>query len=126
MNSPAGIEKSLIIKQPWIDLILRGEKVWEMRSRATHIRGRIGLIEQGTGLIIGEGELVDCIAIDQLGISLNMPSRPLVEYHCVSDESLLTKYRFAWVIENPVRYETPIPYEHPKGAVIWVNTQSTF
>ena len=48
------MDRALIVRQPWIDLILSGEKTWEMRSRPTNVRGRIGLIEQGTGLIVGE------------------------------------------------------------------------
>lgn len=30
------VSKGLIIKQPWINLILDGLKVWEMRSRRTN------------------------------------------------------------------------------------------
>ena len=55
------MNRGLIIKQPWIELILSGKKTWEMRSRPTHIRGKIGLIEQGTGLIVGEVEIIDCL-----------------------------------------------------------------
>lgn len=28
-----------------------------------------------------------------------------------------------WVLDNAKRYDTPIPYVHPKGAVIWVNLE---
>jgi hypothetical protein len=27
---------------------------------------------------------------------------------------------FAWVFETPVRWDTPVAYKHPQGAVIWV------
>ena len=27
----------------------------------------------------------------------------------------------AWVLAKPKRYARPKPYEHPQGAVIWVN-----
>ena len=51
------MDRALIIKKPWIDLILDGEKTWEMRSRKTKITGWIGLIEQGSGLIVGRAFL---------------------------------------------------------------------
>lgn len=39
------IKKGLIIKKEWLDLILSGEKHWEMRSNITLIRGDIALIQ---------------------------------------------------------------------------------
>jgi hypothetical protein len=27
---------------------------------------------------------------------------------------------FAWVLANARRFRVPVPYEHPSGAVIWV------
>jgi len=109
------MERALIIRQPWIDLILSGEKTWEMRSRSTSARGRIGLIEQGTGLIVGEV----CI----VGVIKNATSQTLFmqQYkHCVKDLSALEKWNNAWILSGAKRYDTPIPYRHPKGAVTWV------
>ncbi len=51
----------LIIKEPYTDLILSGVKTWEIRGSRTHKRGKIGLIKSGSGTIIGEADLVDCI-----------------------------------------------------------------
>lgn len=53
-------DRALIVRQPWIDLILSGKKTWEMRGAKINVRGRIGLIEQGTGLIFGETKLTFC------------------------------------------------------------------
>ncbi len=55
--------KGLIIKQPWIDLILDGEKPWEIRGRATTIRGTIALIKSGTGLVLGLVDVVDSLEL---------------------------------------------------------------
>jgi len=35
--------RNLIIHRKWLNLILSGEKTWEIRSRNTSIRGQIGL-----------------------------------------------------------------------------------
>lgn len=53
-----GPSRALIIRRPYIGQILCGLKLWEMRSSATKIRGRIGLIEAGSGLIVGEAQIV--------------------------------------------------------------------
>ena len=53
-------ERALVIREPWIDLILQGKKTWEMRSQPTNVRGKIGLIRRGTGLVVGTAMLTDC------------------------------------------------------------------
>jgi hypothetical protein len=42
-----------LIRKPWIDLILEGSKTWEIHGTATGNRGRIALIQSGTGTVIG-------------------------------------------------------------------------
>lgn len=108
--------KGLIIKSPWIDLILEGKKVWEIRSRNTNIRGEIALIRSGSGTIIGTVELTDCKKLAQSDFKINYAK------HCINTDSELPyKNVYAWVLQNAVLYEKPIPYIHPKGAIIWVN-----
>src|SRR5438309_11969383 len=50
--------KGLIIREPWISLILSRKKTWELRSRDTRVRGRIALIRKGSGTVVGVAELV--------------------------------------------------------------------
>lgn len=52
--------RALIIREPWIELILSGRKTWEIRGTATSVRGRIGLIRARSGLIVGTPEFVGC------------------------------------------------------------------
>lgn len=106
---------ALIIKKPWIDLILSGEKTWEVRGCSTKKTGKIELIQSKSGLVIGYCELVDCIKLD-LKIYKNS-----IDKHCIKNVEVLPyKSTYAWVLSNPVRYENPKPYKHPNGAVIWV------
>jgi hypothetical protein len=51
--------KGLIIDEPWIGLILLGNKTWEMRKTACHHRGRIALIRKGSGRIVGTADLIE-------------------------------------------------------------------
>ena len=110
------IDRALVIADPWIDLILSGQKTWEMRSRRTNIRGKIGLIRKGSGLIVGECEIVDCW-------SHCFTHEDLVGHHdkhMIDDADMLRKWPVVWVIKNAIKWSHPKPYKHPPGAVSWV------
>lgn len=109
------ITSALIVKQPYIDLILIGEKTWEMRAQPCKKRGVIGLIEQGTGLIVGQVEI-----IDSPGPVTAASAKYFAHKHRIEDLTLLQKWRYPWVLSNAKRYEKPIPYTHPLGAQKWV------
>lgn len=114
------IEKALIINDPWISLVLDGKKTWEMRSRPTAIRGDIGLIRKGSGLICGVVRIVGCgdpldrdemlSQIDRHRIPANMIESGEVE-----------KWNRPWILEDARRLVSPVRYTHRSGAVTWVN-----
>ncbi|XXM72497.1 ASCH domain-containing protein [Lysinibacillus sphaericus] len=109
--------KALLIKSPWIDMILEGKKIWEIRGSNTKTRGKIALIKSGSGTVYGEIDLIDS---KELSLTEYQESR---RFHRVESEAasvLPYKKTYAWVLENPLVYEKPIPYKHPMGAVIWV------
>jgi len=117
------ITRALIIDEPWIDYILDGNrgvpKDWEMRSTNTKLRGPIGLIEKGTGKIVGVAELVDSqgpLERDEM-----LCARP---HHQIPAESIkageVDKWNHAWKLDHAKRLRTPVRYDHPPGAVIWV------
>jgi len=108
------IERALIVKNEWLDKIFNEGKVWEMRSFKTKITGRIGLIESGTGLIVGETTIIGCFPNP-------IPKKEsLIRYHKVEDLKLLDRWKYAWQLKDSKRYDNPIPYNHPQGAVVWV------
>jgi hypothetical protein len=109
------MSKGLIIRKEWLDKILNHGKHWEMRSTHTKHRGVIQLIEAGSGLIVGQ-----CTLIGSHEVSDEM-AKESFDAHQVADLSLLKKWCYAWRLCNVHKYEKPIPYKHPKGAVIWVN-----
>lgn len=109
----------LIIKKIWLDLILSGKKTWEIRGTKTKIRGKIALIESGSGTIVGHAELVDVVGpLTTIDLLAN------VNKHRVAPEIIKTGIRYekpyAWIFKNAKRYAKPRPYRHPYGAVIWV------
>lgn len=119
MPDTSHLERGLVIRRPWVDLIAEGEKTWELRRRSTTVRGRLGLIAGGTGTIVGEADLVDVLGPFQPDELHNQRHK-----HCVPD-AYVDSYAgpgrlYAWVLKGAVRYDTPVPYEHPPGAVIFV------
>ena len=106
----------LIIQEPWIDLILEGKKDWEIRGRKTKKREKIKLIKKGSGLIVGEADLVDCecLTIKELKKEHN--------HHQIDDLSKFNyKNYYAWKLKNITKYKKAKHYNHPRGAVVWVN-----
>ncbi len=122
MNLPPGVTRgqpALGIQQPWAELILRGTKTLEVRSRPTQVRGRIliyasrrfsrlaaasvaagqnGLspAELITGQLLGTVDLVDCRpALPADARAACVPARLLVD-------------QFVWTLADPCRWEAPV------------------
>ncbi len=106
---------ALIVRAPYAMNIVEGLKWLEMRSSATAKRERIGIIEAGTGLIIGETTIFDCFKFE------DGDAEKFQRFHKVEDLSLLEKWCFAWAVTNARKYKKPVKYNHPQGAVIWVD-----
>ena len=101
MNNLEQLERALSIRQPYVELILLGEKTAEYRTRPTNFRGRVYLyaakkfadlslpgadaskaeLSLPRGLIIGSVNIVGCVR----------------EREC-----------FAWQLREPIRYDTPV------------------
>lgn len=112
--------RALIIREPWISLILSGAKTWEMRSKATKIRGKIGLIAKGTGMVIGTADLIDCLpALDRGAF------RHGRECHRIPSEMEESAFRqgwlHPWVLRDARRLQRPVHAGQKPGQVIWVS-----
>lgn len=117
------VTRGLLIMSPWIEKILSGEKTWEMRGIPTDIRGPIALIKSGSGLILGTCNLVavkgplpmtEILSTDKHGI-------PQSEVENLLRNVLKYEKVYAWVLEEARPLRNPIPYDHPSGAVRWVD-----
>lgn len=104
----------LIIQKKWLEKIFLTGKTWEMRSSLCHKREVIKLIESKSGLILGECRIIDSFEVSREEAARN------IDKHQVEDLALLEKWKFAWVLSDVVKYETPQPYKHKQGQVIWV------
>ncbi len=114
----APIDRGLVIRQPWAEMVVRGQKTWEIRGKPTRIRGDIAIIAAGSGSIIGT-----CRIISVRGpLSSNEYALAYTERGEADVDSPEMPYlkTYAWVLDQARRLKSPIPYLHPKGAVIWV------
>ena len=113
---PAGAS-ILIIQEPWISLILDGKKTFEIRGRfCTKQKERIYLaLSGGGGIILGSAMFVRCHGPFSRDEYADASGR-----HCVAGSALpygLSTY--AWELASPVRFNTPVPYHHKHGVVVW-------
>jgi hypothetical protein len=90
-----------------------------MRTGRTRIRGTVGIIKSGSGVVSGVVDIVDSLGPFTPEQLVRWTSR----HHMNRADTLagkFTKWNHAWVLARPIRFEKPIPYRHPSGAVIWV------
>jgi hypothetical protein len=122
-------KRGLMIREPWISQILMKRKLWELRGFPTKIRGPLALIWSGSGLILGECQLDDCVGpvdfetLVESG-SLSSMERSEIERDgrppYVADDNVTSK-TFAWVVSSPILYPSPVAYNHPSGAITFVD-----
>lgn len=112
--------KGLLIKERWLNLILSGEKTWEIRGKTTMVRGRIGLIQSGSGMVYGVCEVVDVqgpLSIEDMQANCHR--------HCIARNDIPSVVHYdrtyAWILQGARRLRVPVRYDHPNGAVVWVN-----
>ena len=120
----SGLKRSakfaLVVKKRWLDLIVAGDKDWEIRGSSTARRGWIHFAEsQAGGKLIGRARLVDCLSVPRSSFMKH------VSRHCVtslSDCAEVQKYKsiFAWVLEDAGRFKSPFVYKHKQSTVIWI------
>lgn len=134
--------KTITVLQPWAWLLATGKKRCETRSWKTNYRGEI-LIHAGkknmtnimrqtffeamymkqagvfntemiTEAIIGKANLVNCVRIDEA-------MRELIKKQHFDEYAFgyFSPGRYAWVMENPVLFDTPIPARGYQGLWNW-------
>lgn len=107
----------LIIKEPYAGWILAGDKVIELRGSNTTKRGEIAIIKSGTSKVYGTVEIVETFKIET-----RTQYEALRLKHCVGAERKDIRYKnlWAWVLEKPTIFQTPIEYKPKLGQQIWV------
>ena len=131
--------KALTICQPYAHLIVRGEKRVENREWPTRYRGTL-LIHAGKsrdwlrgaepapdmefGALVGMGRLADCLHIDEIEDGKHDEKYPWLYEH---EHTVGT---WCWVLQDVVRFASPLPYKGAQGLwdvpnhLVPLNTQS--
>ncbi len=112
--------KGLVVDEPWIGLILEGQKTWEMRSRHTQRRGPIALIRKGSGLVVGVSQVLGTrgpLSLAELEESFDRHRVPLTEFR----SGRAIAWNIAWELAGSTPLPRPVRYRHPLGAVTWVD-----
>ena len=111
---------ALGVRQPWVELILRGIKTIEIRSQNTRVRGTIYLYaskkfsDLPAALDIARVHALDCsslpagLLVGSVEISGTRPA-----FVCDAGPSCVPatflKQQFAWELRNPQRFGKPLP-----------------
>ncbi|CAN5633722.1 ASCH domain-containing protein [soil metagenome] len=111
--------RGLIIRSGPIRDILAGRKTWEIRGKRTHIRGTIGLIEKGTGTVVGLCEVVDCIGPLSLAEMRRNFSKHRIPLSCLRSREGNYKTIYAWVLKKAKPLSRPVKYTHKSGVIVW-------
>ena len=111
---------ALGVRQPWVELILRGAKTIEVRSQDTRVRGTIYLYASKKLAEIPAARDAACrheLDCDSLPTGLLVGSVEIAETRpaVARDESAacvpatMLKHHFAWELRNPQRFLRPVP-----------------
>ena len=115
--------RGLIVREPYATLIVRGEKIWEIRKRRTNVRGEIFIISNGR--ILGKVRLVDVLGPFTAEELVKHSDKHKVSYEELKNYAGDCKL-FAWVLEDAEMFDRPIEVKVPKGAQVWVKLEERF
>jgi len=123
--------RAFSVYQPYAYAITAGLKQYETRPRRMNIRGRVAVhAAKGKlkftsmavalalpkapllhyGAVVGTVEIVDCLPVEEVIPTLTERERALGDY---------SPGRWAWVLKNPVMFDTPIPACGKQGWWNW-------
>jgi hypothetical protein len=122
--------KALSLLQPWATLVVKGKKTIETRSWQTAYRGPLlihaskskagallaadppfsgfipGFDRLPFGALIGRVVLVDVVPLEKQHMPVHLFEVLTLEERAFGD---YTSGRFAWMLEDPVQFDHPIP-----------------
>ena len=82
----------LVIKEFWLNKSFDEEKDWELRGSKTSKRGKILLIQSGSGMIMGECNLIACMELDAADFTNSK------NHHKIQTKELPYEKTYAWVL----------------------------
>lgn len=123
--------RAFTVHQPYAYAIVAGLKTNETRPMRTSIRGRVAvhaakqkksfismpvslILPEETilhyGAVLGTVEIIDCVPVETVLPALTKRERLLGDY---------SPGRWAWILKNPVMFDTPVPACGQQGWWNW-------
>lgn len=118
--------RALFIAPPWIDMTLRGDRIWDIRNHAVKTEQTIALVDDSKCAIVGTARIVDCrgpYTYDQL---LWWHDRHRIPMHLLR-ELVYDRYgnkAYAWHLDDVQHIGQPIPVRRA-GSSIWAFDEDT-
>ena len=112
---------ALLMTQPIADKVISGELKGEIRRMkcTSKVGQTIYIAKCKTKTLIGTVKVQACIPVSPVEAKDHTwYSLPFI---CIPFDPAYTKTRYEWLFSDPVKFDKPIPYHHPRGAQIWVN-----
>jgi hypothetical protein len=110
--------QGLLIREPHIGRILSGKKTWEMRKGNCRKHETIALIKSGSGTVVGIADIAGSLPRLTEAEMLATYDKHQLDASDVANPEM-ADWRTPWILKNIKKLDKPVPYEHPKGAVIW-------
>lgn len=112
--------EGLIVKQPYAELIINGEKEWELRSRcppSKKLSKELYLLSAGT--VLGKIKIDTHFEANKNDLEKNKNKHR-------SETSFLSEHHvsYVWKVQVIKKFSKPKKYIHPTGARVWVNNVS--
>ena len=108
------MSRALILKDPYASLVVSGEKTLEIRNMRTKKIGKeIYIAKSGTKTLIGKVTIDKCklLSVDEFNNLAHL-------HHALDYQH--GKNIYGWFLKNAVKFDKPVPYNHPHGAQTWV------
>ncbi|MBS0641540.1 MAG: ASCH domain-containing protein [Proteobacteria bacterium] len=119
------IQRAFFLQPRWASLVLSGAKNWELRSRRCRFRETVGIIETGSGVIVGVCKIVGChgpLTEEELDAT---QSRHRTSREDRERPAGKRPYRFAWELQDVVSLPQPVPYNHVPGSQGWATISAS-
>lgn len=111
LRPPQHGERILVLRKPWLDMILSGEKTVEVRSRR---------VTPGDCLLGCRGRIYGRV---HLGLPIELTDPFVWEQHRIHhrcEGACRTPRSFGMPLSNVMAFLEHVPYTHPRGAIGFV------
>jgi hypothetical protein len=106
--------RCLKIDEMWVNMILSGNKTWEIRHRNTKIRERIALGNTKTKRVVGYATIVDSFELTVEELKKHNDKHQANDF--LDNYAGGIKTLFAWALDEVEVEAKPKPYSHSTGS----------